>query len=101
MYGFQTLVMASLSLMMPFTDVVPIAERTQADELYTDCLADLGLRGDYTWTDGGASALRLATACQILGKPVIAECMKLGLNEKSCSFANVLYAQAALKALHK
>jgi hypothetical protein len=75
---------------------------TPAIDLYTDCLTDLGLRGDYTWTDGGKSAIRLADACKVLGKAVIQECLATMLaDEKLCQAINTLYAQTALKALHK
>jgi hypothetical protein len=81
----------------------PPTTQSQAMQLYVECLQDLGLRGNYTWTDGGASAIRLAEACQVYGKTVIEECMAMYFHpdEKTCRAANVLYAQTVLRALHK
>jgi hypothetical protein len=76
---------------------------TQAFTLFIECLQDLAARGNYTWTDGGASAMRLAEACQAYGKTVIGECMAMYFHpdEGTCRATNVLYAQTILKALHK
>jgi hypothetical protein len=76
---------------------------TQAFSLYVECLEDLAARGNYTWTDGGTSATRLAEACQIYGKTVIAECMAMNFHpdEKTCQMVNMLYAQTVLRTFHK
>lgn len=78
---------------------------TQAFTLYAECLQDLGARGDYTWTDGGTSAIRLAAACQTYGENVLEECMAkfAGHPEmrQTCQATNILYAQTVLRALHK
>lgn len=69
--------------------------------LFTQCLTDLGWRGNYTWTDGGASAVRLAEACRVLGKPIIEACVIKIRDARLCQAANVLYAQKALQVMHK
>ena len=105
------LILAVLSLVIPTViDAQQIGNGapksplwTQAMELYAQCLQDLGARGDYTWTDGGASAVRLTDACRIYAKPVIDECMAMNFHpdEKTCRLTAVLYAQTALRSLHK
>ena len=76
---------------------------TQALSLYVECLQDIAMRGNYTWTDGGASAMRLVKACDLYGRPVLEECMAMYFHpdEKTCQATNALYAQTVLRALHK
>jgi len=95
MHGIQLLAFAAI------LTATPVAETTQAERLYAQCLEDLGERGNYTWTDGGASAMRLSEACRVLGKPIIDECVRKIGDERLCRTANVLYAQKALQALRK
>lgn len=95
---------ASLFVAVPVAgDAQESPKWSQAFSLYAQCLQDLGLRGNYTWTDGGASAARLAKACRMYGKTVSEECMALHFHpdESTCQATNVLYAQTVLKALHK
>ena len=76
---------------------------TQGMNLYVQCLQDLGIEGNYTWTDGGKSAIRLANACSIYERTVIQECMALYFHpdENTCRATTLLYAQTVLRALHK
>jgi hypothetical protein len=105
MARFQLLaLLTGLLVAMPVAgDAQQYPKWTQAFTSYVECLQDLGVRGNYTWTDGGASAIRLAEACQVYGNTVIEECMAMYFHpdEKTCRATNVLYAQTTLKAMHK
>jgi hypothetical protein len=103
MARFQSLALTGFLITTPVNgDAQQSAKWTQAFTLYAECLQDLATRGNYMWTDGGASAIRLAEACQAYGKIVIEECIASTVpDEKLCRATNVLYAQTVLKTLDK
>lgn len=106
MAKIQLIVLTGILVTMPVVgDAQQSPKWSQALTLYVECLQDLGLRGNYTWTDGGSSAMRLGDACSILRKPVIEECMagffNVDLDEKTCKLISLGTAQTVLRALHK
>jgi hypothetical protein len=101
---FQPLALTGFLIATPVNgDAQQSTKWTQAFTLYVECLQELGMRGNYTWTDGGVSAIRLAEACGFYGKTVIDECIAMNFHPRpeDCQATNVLYAQTVLRTLHK